>query len=144
MNRVALGLGCDRGASPKTLEAAVRAALASVGLGLDAVALAASIDAKQDEPGILGLASARGWPLRFYSAQALAGVPVPSPSEIVRRLMGTPAVAEAAALLAAGAAGPEAPLPESLMVHKHKHRGADGKHVTVAVARIHEPATDDA
>jgi len=54
---------------------------------------------------------------------------VPNPSETVLRYTGTPSVSEAAALLAARAAMP------SLLVEKHKTRGADGRHATVSVAR---------
>lgn len=144
MRQVALGIGCDRGASPQTLEAAIRAALGSVGLGMDAVGCAASIDAKRDEPGLIALAGQHGWPLRFFTAAELAEVPVPSPSETVRRIMGTPAVAEAAALLAA--VGPETARQsaDALLVEKHKHRGADCRNATIAVARIGEPETDHA
>ncbi len=77
MKQVALGIGCDRGASVQTLEAAIVAALASMGLGVDAVGCAASIDMKRDEPAILSLAQRLGWRLRFFSAAELARVPVP-------------------------------------------------------------------
>jgi cobalt-precorrin 5A hydrolase len=72
--------------------------------------------------------------LRFYPPEQLAAVPVPNPSETVRKHTGTPSVSEAAALLAAGAAGPEA-----LLVEKHKCRGTDGRSATVSVARCPDP-----
>lgn len=127
--RIALGLGCDRGAALATLQAAVREALACVHLGPAAVSVIATIDAKRDETAILALAEQHGWPLRFFSAAALSAVAVPSPSETVLRRMGTPAVAEAAALLAA------ATDPTGLLLAKRKFRGADGKHATLAIAR---------
>jgi cobalamin biosynthesis protein CbiG len=128
--RVALGLGCDRGTPLETIEEAVSQALASIGAGWDDVAAAASIDLKADEAGLLALARSRGWTLRFHAAAELAAVPVPNPSETVRRYTGTPSVSEAAALLAAGAG------MEALLVEKHKHRGPDGRNATVSVARI--------
>jgi cobalt-precorrin 5A hydrolase len=128
--RVALGLGCDRGTPLETIEEAVSQALASIGAGWDDVAAAASIDLKADEAGLLALARRRGWTLRFHAAAELAAVPVPNPSETVRRYTGTPSVSEAAALLAAGAG------MEALLVEKHKHRGPDGRNATVSVARI--------
>jgi precorrin-6B methylase 1 len=67
------------------------------------VAAVASIDLKADEPGLLELARWQGWTIRFYPAAELATVPVPHPSETVRKYTGTPSVSEAAALLAAGA-----------------------------------------
>jgi cobalt-precorrin 5A hydrolase len=129
--RYAIGLGCDRGTPQATLQQAIDEALAGIGAQLAQVAAAASIDLKADEPGLLALAAAHGWALRFYPAAQLAEVPVPHPSETVRRHTGTPSVSEAAALLAGGG------LPmAALVVPKHKHRGADGRHATVSIARM--------
>lgn len=127
---VALGLGCDRGTPMETIEEAVSQALASIGAGWADVAAAASIDLKADETGLLALARKHGWTLRFHTPAELAAVPVPNPSETVRRYTGTPSVSEAAALLAAGAG------MEALLVEKHKHRGPHGRNATVSVARI--------
>lgn len=133
--RYALGLGCDRGTPSATLLRAVQEALALLDAGLQDVAVAASIDIKADEAGLRELAQQHGWPLRFYPAAQLAQVPVPNPSETVRRHTGTPSVSEATALLAAGHAAQPAPLL-ALQVEKHKCRGTDGRHATVSVARI--------
>jgi len=130
VTRVAIGLGCDRGVSLATLAAAVKGALAAAGLDLAAVAVAATIDKKGDEPGLLALARGYGWPLRFFSAEALSQVGVPTPSEAVRRHMGTPTVAEAAAILAGNGQ------PGDLLLPKYKHQGRDGKNATVAIARM--------
>ncbi len=134
MKRVTLGVGCDRGTAHKTLRAAVMQALASVQLPSAAVATLATIDKKYDEEAILLLAARQGWPLRLFSAVELAQVPVPNPSATVLAHMGTPAVAEAAALLAAHAR------MEDLVLEKYKYRGPDGKNATVSIAwsRIHE------
>ena len=132
MMRVALGIGCDRGTSLQTLNAAVDEAVKLAGVAHAAVAMLATIDKKSDEAGLLALAHAQGWSMTFYTAQELARVTVPNPSEMVRKHMGTPAVAEAAALLAAGAGMTD------LLVEKHKYRGADGKNATVSIARIAE------
>ncbi len=128
--RVMLGVGCDRGTPLETLETAVAQALNRAGLGAEAVRGIATIDKKQDEVCILTLAERRNWPLHFFSAEELAQVPVPNPSATVLKYMGTPAVAEAAALLAARVGA------EKLLVEKHKHRGADGKNATVSIVRI--------
>lgn len=128
--QVALGLGCDRDASLATVQAAVTEALARASIPLSAVCLLATIDKKRDEPAILALAEQHGWPLRLFSATELSAVAVRSSSEAVRRRMGTPAVAEAAALLAA-----ETDL-RGLVLEKHKHTGRDGKNATVAIARL--------
>jgi len=127
-----LGLGCDRGTPLETLETAVAQALAAAGVGREAVAGLATIDKKRDENCILALAARRNWPLQFFTAEELAKVPVPNPSATVLKYMGTPAVAEAAALLAAKAG------IERLLVEKHKYRGADGRNATVSIARIND------
>jgi len=130
--RVALGMGCDRNASLHTLQTAVTQALAQAGLTHDAVAVCASIDKKNDEVALLQLCEQQGWPLQFYTAAQLSEVRVPNPSEVVRRYMGTPAVAEAAALLAARAG------ITGLLVEKYKYCGTDGKNATVSIARLIE------
>ena len=129
MTLVTLGLGCDRGASLETLQGAVARSLEIARLTFDAVTEVATIDKKSDEQAILLLAAQHGWPLRFFSAAALAQVQVPSPSETVRNHMGTPAVAEAAAMLAADAQ------IEDLLLEKYKYKGTDGKNATVSIAR---------
>lgn len=130
----ALGLGCDRGTPVATLMQAVQEALAQAGGTLGQVQAVASIDLKADEAGLQQLAQLYGWNIRFYPAQVLARVPVPNPSETVRKYTGTPSVSEAAALLAGGG---DTPLPASaLRVEKHKRRGADGRNATVSVAAL--------
>lgn len=97
-----LGLGCERHTSLSLLERMVERTLAALGLAAEAVAGIASVDLKHDEPALLALATARQWPLRFFSPGELAPVNVPTPSPVVERELGTASVAEAAALLAAG------------------------------------------
>nr|VFK53705.1 MAG: cobalt-precorrin 5A hydrolase [Candidatus Kentron sp. TUN]VFK54113.1 MAG: cobalt-precorrin 5A hydrolase [Candidatus Kentron sp. TUN]VFK55294.1 MAG: cobalt-precorrin 5A hydrolase [Candidatus Kentron sp. TUN] len=128
--KVVLGIGCDRGTSLTTIEQAVNQALAEAGVEPSAVHTVASIDLKADETGLQALARQNGWPLVFHPARALTRVPVPNPSEVVRHHVGTPAVAEAAALFTAGVG------MENLLVEKLKRRGSDGRNVTVSVARM--------
>ena len=134
---VAEGLGCDRGTPLATLQDALRAALAQAGALAPDVVAAASITLKADEAGLLALAAKQGWAMTFFTPAQLAGVPVPNPSETVRRYTGTPSVSEAAALLAgARVFGHEQALPmTALLVEKFKHRGADGRNATVSIAR---------
>ena len=98
--RIAVGLGCDRGTPLATLQQALGEALALAGACMADVAAAASIDLKADEPGLLALAALHGWPMTFYTPAQLAAVPVPNPSETVRRHTGSPSVSEAPAQLA--------------------------------------------
>lgn len=128
--KVALGIGCDRGAAAATIAQAVAEALAACGATPRDVAVVATIDLKRDEAGLLEAAREQGWTIRFYPAAALARIEAPNPSEVVRRHTGTPSVAEAAALLAAGADKTQ------LLIEKHRLRGPEGRNVTVSIARI--------
>ena len=128
--KIALGLGCDRGTPAETIARAVAEALSAAGLEATQVQAVASITLKADEAGLLAFAAAQGWALSFYSPEQLAAVSVPNPSETVRKYTGTPSVAEAAALLAAGAD------KRHLIIKKHKLRGPDGRSATISIARI--------
>lgn len=130
MIKVMVGMGCDRNVSLQTLEIALSQALQRANLKPDSIAGLASIDKKNDEIALLELARKNGWQLHFFTAEELAKVPVPNPSEVVRKYMGTPAVAEAAALLAAKTQ------MQNLLIEKHKYLGDDGKNATVSIAKI--------
>lgn len=93
-----VGVGAASGVSADEVLAAVDAVLPH---GAVDVRLA-TLDAKAAEPGIVEAAARRGWPLLGHSAEALARVPVPSPSARVADAVGTASVAEAAALLGGG------------------------------------------
>ena len=127
---LALGIGCDRGTPAATIALAIDEALAACEARVDDVAAVASIDLKADEAGLLEVARARGWTIRFYAAAELADVDIPSPSEIVRKHTGTPSVSEAAALLV-GAVD-----KSQLLIEKHRLRGPDGRNATVSIARM--------
>ncbi|HHI93555.1 MAG TPA: cobalamin biosynthesis protein [Gammaproteobacteria bacterium] len=122
-------MGCDRGVSLETLNTALDQALEKINQTRDAVMALASIDKKNDELALLALAEQQSWPLHFFSAAQLAQVEVPNPSAVVMKYMGTPAVAEAAAILAAQAS------MQDLLVEKHKYLGADGKNATVSIVK---------
>ena len=130
--KIALGLGCDRDTPAETLRMAVTAALAVGRVRLGDVAAVGSIDLKADEPAMHELAAEHGWQIHFYTADELAAVDVPNPSETVRKYTGTPSVSEAAALLGAGAD------KTHLIIEKLRHRGPDGRNATVSIARIPE------
>ena len=136
--KIALGLGCDRNTPLATVKTTIDQALALCQGGIDNVKAVASIDLKADEPALLQLAAELGWSIRFYSAQELARVDVPNPSETVRKHTGTPSVSEAAALLAAQPNTPNTPDKTNLIIEKHRHRGLDGRNATVSIARIPE------
>ncbi len=126
---IVLGLGCDRGTPEETIRTAILDALASIGLSVDDVSTAASIDKKSDEIGLLSVCKQFGWDCTWYAASELAKVDVPNPSEVVMKYVGTPSVGEAAAILLAGGS------KEDLIVEKYKYRGHDGKNATVSIVR---------
>jgi len=118
-----VGVGSARGVTTAEVSALVDAALAEGELAASSVRCLATADLKADEEGILQVARERGWPVVTHPADVLASVDVPNPSEVVRAEVGTPSVAEAAALSSAGGG--------ALVVQKRKSAAA-----TVAVARL--------
>jgi cobalt-precorrin 5A hydrolase / cobalt-factor III methyltransferase / precorrin-3B C17-methyltransferase len=127
LRTLVVGIGSARGVPASAVADALRRIETSHGLDLRAVRAYASVDLKADEAGIL--AAIAPAPLYTYPADVLAGVAVPNPSEVVRAEVGTPSVAEAAALHAAAELGDGAPV--ELVGEKIK-----GANVTVAAARI--------
>lgn len=69
---LAVGLGCQRGCDTDTLLALFNKALDEGGIDRQRITALASIDLKQDEPGLLALAKALNLPLQFFSAEQLA------------------------------------------------------------------------
>ena len=98
---------------------AVRDAARAAGLDSPEVIAVATISSKARDPAVVAL----GWPVVAYSADELAAVDAPHPSTRAHAATGTPSVAEAAALLAAGPGA-------ELVVTKRT-----SAHATVAVAR---------
>jgi cobalt-precorrin 5A hydrolase/precorrin-3B C17-methyltransferase len=122
-----VGVGSARGVRASEVGGLIDRTLADAGLSPASVRCVATVDLKADEAGILAAARERGWQVVTFPASVLAAVDVPNPSETVRAEVGTPSVAEAAALHAARAHGRSA----ELVVDKRKSAAA-----TVAVARL--------
>ena len=125
-----VGLGASRGVAAAEVTALIGEALGAAGLSPRSVRQAATVDLKADEQGLLDAVAARNWPLTTFPAAELALVPVPNPSEAVRAAAGTPSVAEAAAVLAAGPPSSEPPAGPELVLAKRA-----SAHATVAIAR---------
>lgn len=122
---LALGVGCERNASPKELAALLRRVLRQTKLAPESIAGVFSLDLKSDERAVLQLAETLGVPARFFAASHLERMTprLANPSDMVFRAVGCHGVAEAAALVAAGRRG-------ELVVEKSASRRA-----TVAIAR---------
>ncbi|HUR12874.1 MAG TPA: precorrin-3B C(17)-methyltransferase [Mycobacteriales bacterium] len=93
-----LGIGASKGVKVEELEELVVTTLAAHRLSTMSVSHVATVDAKADEGGIVGLCAKTGWPLVTHPASLLAATPVPNPSPHPLEAVGTPSVAEAAAL----------------------------------------------
>ncbi|MFJ5306296.1 precorrin-3B C(17)-methyltransferase [Streptomyces sp. NPDC088350] len=122
-----VGVGASKGAPVDEVLGLVESAVRDAGLSLASLAELATVDAKSDEPGIVGAAQRLGVPLVTYSAEELAAVDVPNPSDAPLAAVGTPSVAEAAALVRG----------DELLVPKRKSERADGQPAmaTCAVVR---------
>ena len=100
---VILGIGCRRGTDRARLETALEAFLGKSAIPAAAVRALASIDLKQDEPGLLAFAQAHGWPITFFTAGELAmeqgDFP---PSAFVEKTTGVDNVCQRAAQRAGG------------------------------------------
>src|SRR3954468_15971645 len=93
-----VGIGMVPGVTADEVLAAVDAVLPA---GRPDVRLA-PLATRADEPGLVEAAARRGWRVDAYPSSVLAAVRVPSPSARVAALVGTPSVAEAAALVDGG------------------------------------------
>ena len=118
-----LGIGCRKDTPLEKIERAFQALLEEEQLFAEAFALAATIDRKGEEPGLLAFCEKHGLPLRTFTSQQLQETEGDfSASAFVREITGTDNVCERSAVCAGKGA---------LIVKK---RAADG--VTCAVAQV--------
>jgi precorrin-4 C11-methyltransferase len=125
-----LGVGCERGISIEALADGLERFLHEHGVARASIRTLASVDLKADEAALLGLAKRYSWQTVFYPPEELAQVrSIPNPSPVVEQCVGTPGVAEPAALLAAGA--------ERLLVEKQVMTSPlSPRRMTFALARL--------
>jgi len=135
-----VGIGCERGTPASVIASGIQTVFQQQQLALEAIAGIATIDLKADEIGLLEACQQQELPLRCFSAESLKDVAVPTPSDVVAAEVGTPSVAEAAALLASHTPASEA---AQLVVKKTIFR-AEGQPgaVTIAVAQAQQEYTD--
>ncbi|MFJ5150024.1 precorrin-3B C(17)-methyltransferase [Streptomyces sp. NPDC088353] len=124
-----VGVGASRGAPADEVTGLVETALAEAGLSAASLAELATVDAKAEEPGVVEAARRLGVPLVTYSADELAAVDVPNPSRAPLAAVGTPSVAEAAALARGG----------ELLVPKRKSERPDGTPAMATCAVVRRP-----
>jgi len=121
-----IGLGCERNTSKDLIANSLKKFFESTNLSPHSIAGFATIDIKKDEKGILELIKENNLPIKFFNKEVLSKIIVPNPSNVVQKEIGTPSVAEASCLMAAGE---EAKLLEEKRIFKNQF-GA----VTIAVA----------
>lgn len=100
-----LGVGCRRGTTAEQIETVFRRFCGARGILPQAIRATASIDRKQDEAGLLAFCEKHGWPVRFFTAEALmAAAGDFSASAFVLETVGADNVCERSAVLCAGGA----------------------------------------
>ncbi len=116
---LAVGIGCERGTEPTELRALVEETFAANNLARESVRQFGSIDLKEDEPAM------EQFPISYFTAEELKAQThrLLNPSAVVEEEVGTPSVAEAAALALVGPNG-------KLIVGKTK-----SKRATIAIAQ---------
>ncbi|MDX3618935.1 cobalamin biosynthesis protein, partial [Streptomyces europaeiscabiei] len=134
LGSLVVGVGASKGVPVAEVLCLIEGALREAGLSPGSVAVLATADAKADEPGLVQAAERLGVPLVAYAAEELAAVEVPNPSDATLASVGTPSVAEAAALMSGG----------QLLVPKRKSVPADGRSARVTCAVASAGAVRDA
>lgn len=95
-----VGIGCQRETSGELIATAVQQVCRAYHLAESAIAGIATINTKANETGIIELCQERNWSLKTFDAGILSSVEVPNPANFALQAVGTPSVAEAAAISA--------------------------------------------
>ncbi len=100
---VYVGVGCRRGVSGADIGALFQQMLEDCGIPLCAVAGAATVELKAEEPGLLAFCETYGLPLEIYTAAQLAALPGAfQASAFVQRVAGVDNVCERSAMMGRG------------------------------------------
>jgi len=117
------GIGCNRNTDAAEIRNFLIEQMEQCALSMNSLSAIATIDIKSDETGLLEAARQLDLPIQFFTREELAGIVIPTPSEIVNHHIGVPSVCEAAAILASNKG--------ELIVPKRI-----SPNVTLAIARI--------
>ena len=119
---LSVGIGCNRGTGVEDIHDFLAHVLREGNLSMHSISRLATIDLKENEPGLLSLAEKMNLPLDFHTREALNSVTsIETPSKMVEKHVGVKSVSEASAILSAGHG--------RLIITKKKN-----KDVTIAVA----------
>lgn len=121
-----LGVGCRRDCATEGVADYLAEQLGEAGFSPLSIASIATAEIKRDEPLIAELGKVWPWAeKKIFTADQLAEVDVPNPSEKALAATGSPSVSEASAILASGY-GP-------LLIEKRKCRLSEGNDFTFAL-----------
>lgn len=118
---VVIGTGCNRDTPAEEFETALTEMLCCLGLARQSIRNLASIDAKDNETGLLQFAEKNRWPIDFFNRDAINTLKNLEISFAAMKAVGAIGVAEPACLLSAGS--------EVLLSRKRKW-----KNITMAAA----------
>ena len=122
-----LGIGCRKECDPSGVAGFISESLAEHKLSALSIATIGTIELKKDEPLLKSLAAEWPWAaLKIWTAQELAGIDVPNPSEKAFEATGVYGVSEGAALKSSGSIG--------LVIEKQKCKLTEGNDFTYAAA----------
>ncbi len=127
MGNLWIGLGYQKNTSTTIIVQTIGQVFKDFHLDLSLVIGLGTVDRKANDREIFDICQAKGWQLQLFAVAELSIVTVPHPSIATSIQMGTPTVAEGAALLAAGSGS-------QLVVTKQIY-GLAGQALTIAVAR---------
>ncbi len=96
-----VGIGIHRDTSSEVIEYGVKNTIKTQGLSFKSIRNIASIDREASVKGLQDFSSSHRIPIEVYDRNKLGIVPVPNPSEIVKRFEGTSSVSEASSILSA-------------------------------------------
>lgn len=100
---VYVGIGCRKGATKEAIQTAVQNALLDAQIDFRAIKTLASVDRKEQEPGLQEFAAYHRLPIRFFSSQELAQAEGTfTGSAFVQQTVGVDNVCERAAVLGSG------------------------------------------
>lgn len=122
-----IGIGCRKDCDPSGVAGYISDNLAQHGLSALSVSTIGTIELKKEEPLLKSLAVEWPWAtLKIWTAQELAGIDVPNPSEKAFEVTGVYGVAEGAALRSSN--------DGVLLIEKQKGQLSEGNDFTFAVA----------
>jgi cobalt-precorrin 5A hydrolase len=121
-SNLVLGIGCNRNTPVDEFEEALNELFNELGLSTLSIRNISSIDAKNDEEGLLLFAEKNGWPIEFFDSDEINMVTDVDVSYAALKAVGAKGVAEPTALLSANTS--------TLLSRKHKWQN-----ITMALAK---------